>query len=112
MSREKNFFAITADEFQALRAKWQNLAAPFSGFATSAGALFHRLVESYSEPQRAYHNLSHIKALLRQAEAYENVIDNLQAVGFAVWFHDAIYNTRENDNEERSAELARQSLAE
>ncbi|MCI0336572.1 MAG: hypothetical protein L0226_03275, partial [Acidobacteria bacterium] len=33
------------------------------------------------------------------------------ALCFAIWFHDAVYNTRKRDNEELSAELAAEKLS-
>ena len=64
------------------------------------------LVRAYAAPDRHYHGLGHIEALLRLADAYADAIADRDAVEAAIWFHDAIYDTRRHDNEERSANLA------
>ena len=64
------------------------------------------LVRAYAAPDRHYHDLRHIEALLGLADAYADAIVDRDAVEAAIWFHDAIYDTRRNDNEARSAELA------
>jgi predicted metal-dependent HD superfamily phosphohydrolase len=69
------------------------------------------LVSAYTAPDRHYHDLRHIEALLRLAEACAGVIADREAVEAAIWFHDAIYDTRRGDNEERSAALAAARLA-
>jgi predicted metal-dependent HD superfamily phosphohydrolase len=108
--RETIFFVINAEQLQALNAAWQSLVEQYN-LATGIGdRLFNELIEHYSEKGRAYHNLSHIKALLDVSTAYKTDIQNYQAVFFAIWFHDAIYNTQKTDNEEQSAELAVQAL--
>jgi predicted metal-dependent HD superfamily phosphohydrolase len=109
MSRT-NFFTINAGQIQVLQMQWRHLVEQYNADVGIAEALFNMLVGHYSEKGRLYHNLSHIKALLDQSAAYKNDIDNGHAVFFAIWFHDAIYNTRENENEERSAALAVQTL--
>ncbi|HKQ78176.1 MAG TPA: hypothetical protein VJ810_31040 [Blastocatellia bacterium] len=38
-------------------------------------------------------------------------IQRRDAVYFAVWFHDVIYDTKRSDNEEKSAEFAAEALA-
>lgn len=68
------------------------------------------LAQKYSEARRAYHNLSHIQALLRHAESFRHELQDYDAVAFAIWFHDTIYNPRKGDNEEKSAELAAEML--
>ena len=71
------------------------------------------LVRAYSEPHRHYHNLAHVHdclnylATLRDLSARER-----QTLEHAIWWHDAIYDPSRNDNEERSADLCRQALAE
>jgi predicted metal-dependent HD superfamily phosphohydrolase len=108
--RETNFFVINTEQVQALKAEWQSLVETY-GAATDLGdTLCNNLVEHYSEKGRAYHNLSHIKTLLDISVTCKTDIQNHQAMFFAIWFHDAIYNTQANDNEEQSAELAVQAL--
>jgi len=66
---------------------------------------------AYAAPERHYHGLRHIEALLGLAERHADAIADRDAVEAAIWFHDAIYDTRRRDNEERSAELATARLA-
>src|ERR1700724_2078543 len=69
------------------------------------------LVPAYAAPGRYYHGLGHIEALLRLADAYADAIVDREAVEAAIWFHDAIYDTRRQDNEEQSAEFAIERLS-
>src|SRR5690348_12839285 len=69
------------------------------------------LVAAYTAPGRHYHDLRHIERLLGLADACAGEITDHDAVEAAIWFHDAIYDTRRHDNEERSAELAETRLA-
>jgi predicted metal-dependent HD superfamily phosphohydrolase len=69
------------------------------------------LVRAYAGPERHYHNLAHIEAMLGLMHGYENALSDPQSVEAAIWFHDAIYDTRRHDNEEKSAELAASRLS-
>jgi len=69
------------------------------------------LRRAYAAPERHYHGLRHIEALLGLADQHADAISDRVAVEAAIWFHDAIYDTRRNDNEERSAALASARLA-
>lgn len=73
-------------------------------------ALRHQLTPRYEEPHRAYHGLSHIEALLQGQRAHQGLIRDQVALTLAIWFHDAVYDTRRQDNEERSALLAGELL--
>jgi predicted metal-dependent HD superfamily phosphohydrolase len=64
------------------------------------------LTRAYAAPDRHYHNLAHIEALLGLMREYQPSLADPVAVEAAIWFHDAIYDTRRNDNEARSADLA------
>lgn len=65
----------------------------------------------YSGPDRHYHGLAHIEALLAWADEYRAAISDPEAVEAAIWFHDAIYDSRSADNEAKSAALAVERLA-
>lgn len=93
-----------------LRTKWQALVTSVSADRSKSDAVWGELIRHYSEPQRFYHNLSHIMVLLRYAETHRQQINNLEAVEFAIWFHDVIYDTHLKDNERRSAEWARRAM--
>jgi predicted metal-dependent HD superfamily phosphohydrolase len=69
------------------------------------------LVSAYTAPDRHYHDLHHIEALLCLADDCADAITDRDAVEAAIWFHDAIYDSRRSDNEERSAALAMARLA-
>src|SRR4051794_21640100 len=76
-----------------------------------AGKLRDELVHAYAAPERHYHNLAHIEAMLGLMRSYEHALSDPQSVEIAIWFHDVIYDTRRHDNEEKSAELAASRLS-
>ena len=65
----------------------------------------------YAEPQRAYHDWRHVEALLTLFEEAKPLLSDPTAVLYAVLFHDAVYDPTRTDNEDRSADLLRASLA-
>jgi predicted metal-dependent HD superfamily phosphohydrolase len=73
--------------------------------------VYEDLLSRYAEPERAYHNLSHIEQCLTEFGEFSEPASNRDAIEFALWFHDAVYDTRAKDNEERSASLAREVAA-
>ncbi|GLK90158.1 HD domain-containing protein [Pseudomonas turukhanskensis] len=79
---------------------WHALGAP-----APAGS-FTALAQHYSEPHRHYHNGAHINACLHHLDRFQHLARDLPAVELALWTHDAIYDTRGQDNEALSADLA------
>jgi predicted metal-dependent HD superfamily phosphohydrolase len=71
----------------------------------------NRLSTLYRSADRHYHGLAHIEALLGLAREYRPALADPDAVEAAIWFHDAIYDSRAGDNEARSAAVARNDLA-
>lgn len=89
-------------------ARWQSVWIELGG-AEANGELFQRLVTCYSEPHRKYHTMQHLGECFALFDRVGSFAEQRGEVELALWFHDAIYNTRESDNEIRSAELARES---
>lgn len=94
----------------SLELAWQETAARV-GLTRPEAAIFQGLCRRYSEPGRAYHNLDHIAAMLETVSEFRSAVQDDVAVLLAVWFHDAVYDSRRGDNEEQSAALALSSLA-
>lgn len=73
--------------------------------------IFELIWQYYSSSNRYYHNINHIVSCHQQLDTYEKVEFKHPAfVRFAIWFHDVIYDTRQNNNEEMSALLAKTVL--
>jgi predicted metal-dependent HD superfamily phosphohydrolase len=106
-------FHVSKPKRDALRQQWRELTAPFRPDAARRGEVVAQLFALYSETHRAYHNLSHIHALLFQAEDWKQrgCWRDYASAAFAIWFHDSVYQTRNDDNEERSAAFAASSLS-
>jgi predicted metal-dependent HD superfamily phosphohydrolase len=69
-----------------------------------------RLVARYEEPQRSYHTLQHLGECLTWLDATRSLAHDADVVELAIWYHDAVYEPRRNDNEQASADLARDHL--
>lgn len=85
--------------------RWRALAGE------GADALGEALIRAWNEPQRVYHGLGHLVWLLEEAQRRAALIHDRDFVGYAIWFHDAVYQPGEPDNEKFSADWARISLA-
>ncbi|KQT11129.1 HD domain-containing protein [Ramlibacter sp. Leaf400] len=88
---------------------WQRLWGEL-GAATASGGLMNQLVAAWGEPQRHYHTLQHLRECLAHFEAASMLARRPAEVELAIWFHDAVYDPRREDNEQRSADWARDSV--
>ncbi|MEU8589037.1 hypothetical protein AB0C59_18845 [Streptomyces sp. NPDC048664] len=70
------------------------------------------LLRRWSEPQRHYHTVSHLTAVLDHVDVLQEYADDPDLVRLAAWFHDAVYLPERSTNEERSARLAERALPE
>ena len=98
--------AVTLEKIDQLQTGWLRLLERLGVEPAAALPVFDRLVEQYSEPHRHYHNLEHISEMLRTAGKLADLASNLMEIQLAIWFHDAVYDPRAKDNEERSAAQA------
>ncbi|MGW7252827.1 HD domain-containing protein [Streptomyces sp. NPDC054834] len=70
------------------------------------------LLARWQEPQRHYHTLTHLTAVLDHVDVLEEYAGDPDVVRLAAWFHDAVYLPDRSENEERSARLAERALPE
>ncbi len=74
--------------------------------ASTPHDLYRELAAAYAAPDRAYHTANHIEQCLSHFQQHRDVAARPAEIEIALWFHDAIYDTRRNDNEQRSADWA------
>lgn len=91
---------------QVLFSRWQQTLQPFNIDQVVANQVFTYLIEAYSSRDRYYHTIKHIADILTTIDTLQAYPQDLAAVQFAAWFHDVVYDTQAQDNEERSAECA------
>jgi predicted metal-dependent HD superfamily phosphohydrolase len=91
-----------------LEARWRTLWARL-GFRRPA-SLLEDLLCAWREPQRHYHTLQHLQECLTLFDEVRDQAQHPFEVELALWFHDAVYDVRAHDNEERSARWAEQAL--
>jgi predicted metal-dependent HD superfamily phosphohydrolase len=84
-----------------LRSRWHGDAA-----------LLEQLLARYREPHRHYHTLRHLEECFQKFDELRDVASYPDAVEMAIWFHDAIYDPRRDDNEARSADWAKAAVGE
>jgi len=75
------------------------------------GETIEGILDLYDEPDRHYHNIDHIGTMLVVFKSARPKCTMPNEVTLAIIFHDAVYNPRAKDNEEKSAELAVETLA-
>lgn len=73
-------------------------------------AHLEQLLARYSEGWRHYHHLGHIRDCLSLLKGTDLSEGDRDLVYLSIWYHDAIYDPWCQDNEARSAELARKHL--
>jgi predicted metal-dependent HD superfamily phosphohydrolase len=83
------------------RATWKGL-----GIENADEPLYENVVARYSEPHRHYHTLQHLGECFVRLDEARHLAQHIHEVELALWFHDAVYDTHRQDNEEQSASLA------
>ncbi|MEZ5302164.1 MAG: putative molybdenum carrier protein [Verrucomicrobiales bacterium] len=95
--------AVLAGGLLGLRQVWERLSpSPSPG-----DDVFEDLCARHCEPPRRYHGPLHLAECF--AQWAQNGAD--PDLGWALWFHDAIYDPQRGDNEAASAALAEAALA-
>lgn len=100
----------------ALRARWsralEGARDATGGELPDPGPYADDLLARWQEPQRHYHTLTHLTAVLDRVDTLAGHAADPDVVRLAAWFHDAVYRPDRSENEERSAHLAERALTE
>ncbi|OLT27481.1 metal-dependent phosphohydrolase [Nocardiopsis sp. CNR-923] len=88
------------------RSAWRDLA----GSSPDALAVGDELLGRWGEEHRRYHTLPHLLNTLRAVDKLAGHARDPDAVRYAAWFHDAVYEGRPGDDERASALLAERLL--
>jgi predicted metal-dependent HD superfamily phosphohydrolase len=98
---------MTLEWQERWRFGWELLGHPEPGTAILASIL-----AAYSSADRFYHNLQHLGECLDLFDEARALADRPGELAIALWFHDAVYDTRRSDNESRSADWAERVVRE
>lgn len=79
------------------------------GAAAPDAAVLGELIARYSEPHRKYHTTRHLDECFAKFDELRAEAIHPEEVEVALWFHDAIYDTKRQDNEAKSADWARKT---
>lgn len=71
---------------------------------------FERLVAAYGEPGRHHHDRRHLDECFGHMAKVRSRLAHPAEVALALWYHDAVYDPRRSDNEERSAAWAERAI--
>ncbi len=94
----------------AFAGAWVHLLAGLGGTRAVADETLSSILERYREPQRHYHTIDHIRAVLTEITDLSAPDRPPTALLLAGWLHDVVYDPRATNNEDRSAAYARELL--
>ncbi len=93
-----------------LRQTFIELVGKYSKNTHLSETLWHEIEQNYTNKKRFYHTLSHLENLYHELIEVKEEIEDWDTILFSVYYHDIIYKTTKNNNEEKSAELAKERL--
>ncbi|HEV7394527.1 MAG TPA: hypothetical protein VGO08_23020 [Burkholderiales bacterium] len=88
------------------RQMWLGLGVPVPD-----DGLLQDLIGRYCEPHRKYHTTQHLDECFDRLQALRSTAAHPHEIELALWFHDAIYDVKRRDNEEKSADWARSTVS-
>lgn len=72
--------------------------------------LWNEVAKRYSSKRRHYHNLLHLESITEELTPFKDRFASWHTIIFAIVYHDVVYNSLKNNNEEESAEFATERL--
>lgn len=96
-------------EHLTLRERFGSLVRRLGG-SGDPGPAADTLLAAWAEPSRVYHGTAHLLDCLARLDEVPGDQATRDRIEAALWYHDAVYDPRAEDNEERSAGWAERAL--
>ena len=97
---------VSPERLESMQKGWVRVLEQYRVAPADAYPVFDVLVAAHTAPERHYHNLEHLAEVFKVVERLSATVEDPNALHLAVWFHDAVYDSRAKDNERRSGDLA------
>lgn len=96
------------NEIIFLEHQWQNISKQL--FGQNEISLWQNIVFHYQQKDRFYHNLHHLYECFILFDEVKHLLNKPNLVALALFYHDIIYDSKNNDNELNSANFAKNQL--
>ena len=97
-----------------LEKEFKALALKYTNTQQLADSLWLEIQTAYSQPDRYFHNLTHLEQIISALQTCKTHVDDWDTLLFAVYYHDVVYDVVEyvtdNNNEDKSADKAAEAL--
>ncbi len=93
-----------------LKKIWFNLVNYYHSNFILCQESWSEIETAYGQSSRYYHNLNHLIHLLNLAFQYQNNIEDFDTLLFSIFYHDLVYQIPGENNELKSAEIAKKRL--
>lgn len=95
-----------------LRIIFEKLVSNYTFDLKLPSALWMEIEKNYSGSGRYYHTLDHLSNMLLELQEIQQETEDWNTILFGLFYHDIIYKSTSNNNEEKSADIAVARLTE
>lgn len=90
--------------------RWRELTQALPTSSAAVERELETILAAYAEPNRHYHDIAHIAAMLELSSRRRADLEDAVAFDLAIVYHDIVYDRASKDNEEESARRAASAL--
>lgn len=89
---------------------WKDICSLYTNNNDTISMLWSEIELAHTAKGRYYHTLLHVGHIVSLINSHKDHINNINALLFAAFYHDFVYDTTSNNNEKLSAETAKERL--
>lgn len=93
-----------------LKESWKTLSSKYTDKTAVCDTYWEEIEKKHSKKKRFYHDLTHLNYMMNLAIQHEKHLEDIEVLMFSIYYHDIIYNINRQDNEQKSADVARDRL--